>query len=314
MHAADLNRLYHVGGALRLRAILRGGGRRCTRTRSRPRTRWRGSRARGRRAGDLAPAHREPLPPRDRAGRCAGLDNATARLARGSSRSPRTRAAPTSGRATRRADRGRPQRRRPRRRPGEREPARGARDPATARRSSARSARLCDVKGQRELIDALAQRARRAARARRRRPRAGRRLPASASSATPSGIGVRDRVVFAGYRADARDAPRRARRARAALLDGGPAARRARGDGAAPAPVVATPVGGTPELVARRRDRPARPAARPATRSRPPCGGCSTTPTCAAGSARRASGARASGSSLDAMCARMLAIYDELAA
>ena len=36
----------------------------CTRTRSRRRTRWDGSRPRGRRAGDLASAHREPLPPR----------------------------------------------------------------------------------------------------------------------------------------------------------------------------------------------------------------------------------------------------------
>ena len=40
----------------------------------------------------------------------------------------------------------------------------------------------------------------------------------------------------------------RAGRARAAVVDRGPAARRARGDGAA-RPVVATPVGGTPEVV-----------------------------------------------------------------
>ena len=91
--------------------------------------------------------------------------------------------------------------------------------------------RLCDVKGQRELIDAIALAARRARRPRGRRPRAGRCVRASSSGSRRPARRPRPRRV--------RRLPRRRRACRcrcgrpcAAIVDGGPAARRARGDGA----------------------------------------------------------------------------------
>ena len=161
----------------------------------------------------------------------ATLDNTTARLARDSSRSPRTRAARTSARATRDrievvyngVDLDPPL--------GEREPAPelGILDGDAP--LVGEIGRLCDVKGQRELIDALALVPRRA-----RSCSSARDLEQGGAyqrglEAAAERLGVRDRVVFAGYRADATTLLGELDVVALPVVDGGPAARRARGDG-----------------------------------------------------------------------------------
>ena len=181
------------------------------------------------RAGRLAPPHREPLSPRD-ASRCSPVSTTPRRDSpQRSSRSRRTRAARTRNRATRTASASSTTASQPRP-PTRTGFARSSSIPADAP-LVAEVGRLCDVKGQRELIDAVARTPGRARRARRRRPRAGRRLRAGASA--PGRRARRHRPRRVRRLPRRRRARRRGRgRLRAAVVDRGPAARRARGDGA----------------------------------------------------------------------------------
>ena len=170
--------------------------------------------------------------------------------------------------------------------------------------------RLCDVKGQRELIEALAL-----------VPGAhvvlvGRDLEQGGAyqrdlESEAERRGVRDRVVFAGERA-ADDVLGELRRRGAAVVDGGPAARGARGDGPCPAgrrDAGRRDAGGR----ARRRDRAARAAARPAALA-----AALQRLVDDAGLRRRLgeAGKRRAVErfSADAMTSRMLELYDEVAA
>jgi glycosyltransferase involved in cell wall biosynthesis len=307
-HVADLNRLFRAGAAVRLRRIVRGAGVVHTHTLAAANVL---ARLAARRAGVPVLSHlhienrfrpaTEPVLRR--------LDNATARGARLVAVSEDTRRAyerqgypagrievvyngvdePPPANGDIRAELGIP-----------------AGAPLVGE-----VARLCDVKGQRELIAALAQ-----------VPDA--RLVLVGDDLEQGGafraslerdaerIGVRDRVVFTGYRADARALlgeldvlalPSWTEGLPLVVLEAMASAR----------PVVATPVGGTPELV----------EAGETGLLVPP-----RDPDALAGALRRLLGdpdlRRRLGEAgerrvrerftLDAMCARVLAIYDELAA
>ena len=307
-HAADLNRLYHVGGALRLRAIVRGADVVHTHTLAAANTL---ARLTARTVGVpvLSHLHIENHFRRATEPVLRRLDNETARLcARLVAVSHDTRAAyERQGYPAGRIE----------------VVHNGVAPPPPRANGSVRAelgipedaplvgeiARLCEVKGQRELIAALAQ------------------LPDARlllvgddleqGGAFRAGLerdaeraGVRERVIFTGYRPDARALvgeldvlalPSWTEGLPLVVLEAMASAR----------PVVATPVGGTPELVADGETGllvpPRDPDALAAALRR----------LLADADLRRRLGEAGERRareefSLDAMCARVLAIYDEI--
>ena len=232
----DVSRTYKLGGAVRLARILRGMNADVLHTHTALAANVL-SRGAGRLGGAavVSHVHIENHFRQNRVARAlhTALDNCSARLAaRVLAVSEDTRSSPRMGLPAR-LRRGRPQR--------DRRRGRAARHGAGLRAELGvpvdslligEIARLCDVKGQRELIEAVALVHGRPRRARRSRPRAGRRLPNDGRAARVGSRCRRPRPLPRLPPGRSGRAARSARRVRAAVVDRGAARRRARGDGA----------------------------------------------------------------------------------